>query len=97
MMRPQHALVYASIQGRTMRDKHIALMDLGHQHMTMRDLITATSRPTHGQFLHFVSEQQQGKLAKLCAALSDDDLRTRAATINARPESDRPDPSPIGR
>ncbi|NDD63714.1 MAG: AAA family ATPase [Acidobacteria bacterium] len=97
MMRPQHALVYASIQGRTMRDKHIALMDLGHQHMTMRDLITATSRPTHGQFLHFVSEQQQGKLAQLCAALSDDDLRTRAATINARPESDRPDPSPIGR
>jgi len=97
LLRPQHALVYASIQGRTMRDKHIALMDLGHQHMTMRDLITAMSRPTHGQFLHFVSEQQQAKLLGLCAGLTDEDLRKRAVEINTRPESDRPDPSPVGR
>ena len=52
-LRLQHALCYASIQGRTFRDTHIILLDLDNKNVTMRDLITAMSRPTHGQYLHF--------------------------------------------
>ena len=53
MMRLQHALCYASIQGRTFRDTHIVLLDLDNPNVTMRDLITAMSRPTNGRYLHF--------------------------------------------
>ena len=93
LLRPQHALVYASIQGRTMRDKHITLMDLSHEHMSMRDLITAMSRPTRGEFLHFMSDDEQTKILKDCSELSEEDLRQRAVAIDNRPPSDRPDPS----
>ena len=54
IMRLQHALSYASIQGRTFRDTHIALLDLDSPNVTMRDLITAMSRPTNGRYLHFL-------------------------------------------
>ena len=52
MLRLQHALCYASIQGRTFRDTHIVLLDVDSRNVTMRDLITAMSRPTNGRYLH---------------------------------------------
>ena len=56
IFRLQFALVYASIQGRTCQDMHIALIDLHNPHITVRDIITAMSRPTHGKYLHFVHD-----------------------------------------
>ena len=62
-MRPQHALVYASIQGRTFRDKHIALLDWQSHLFTPRHLIVAISRATHGKFVHVLNhEEEQGLL-----------------------------------
>jgi hypothetical protein len=52
ILRLQHALCYASIQGRTFRDTHLVLLDVDNPNVTMRDLITAISRPTHGRYLH---------------------------------------------
>ena len=56
MLRLQHALCYASIQGRTFTDTHVVLLDLENPHVTMRDIITAMSRPTNGRYLHFGAE-----------------------------------------
>ena len=96
ILRLQHALVYASIQGRTFRQQHIALMDLNHRHFTMRDLITAMSRPTAGEFLHFVSPEQQVTLMQQCEKTKGNDLKLRLL-INHQPPSERPNPSRVGR
>ena len=53
MLRLQRALCDASIQGSsTFRDTHIVLLDVDSPNVTMRDLITAMSRPTNGRYLH---------------------------------------------
>jgi len=62
IFRPQHALVYANIQGRTMREKHICLMDTGNAHFTVRHLIVAISRATHGKYVHVPSRDQEAKI-----------------------------------
>ena len=80
IFRPQFALVYASIQGRTCRE-HIALMGLHHAHLSTRDLITAMSRPTHGKYLHFVEDDAAVLLT--CTA-TDRDLERRAYRPEAR-------------
>ena len=54
LMRPQFGLVYASIQGRTLKEK-ICLMDLHSSKMTVRDIITAMSRPTKQRDLKVMS------------------------------------------
>jgi hypothetical protein len=96
ILRLQHALVYASIQGRTMREQHIGLMDLENEHFTMRDLITAMSRPTHGKYLHFMTPEQQAKLKSDAEKVKNVDLRMRLLTNNREP-SERPTPSRVGR
>ena len=53
ILRLQHALCYASIQGRTFRDTHIVLLDLDNPNVPMREIITAMSRPTTGRYLRF--------------------------------------------
>ena len=66
LMRPQHALVYASIQGRTLRAKHLALMDVWKErYFSVRHLIVAVSRATHGQFVHVLSAEDQAELMTL--------------------------------
>ena len=62
ILRLQHALVYASIQGRTMRQKHICLLNTSHEHFTVRHLIVATSRATHGLYVHVASAEQEEQL-----------------------------------
>ena len=74
ILRPQFALCYASIQGRTFRDKHIGLLDLYSRALTMRDIITATSRPTHGEFLHFISCEHAKSLRDAAERINDTDL-----------------------
>jgi hypothetical protein len=59
-LRMQHALVYASIQGRTMRDKHVAILDWHRQGWSIRTLIVAMSRATHGKFVHIFMRTRRG-------------------------------------
>ena len=59
LLRVQHALVYASIQGRTMRDKHLGLLDVHSRFFTIRHLIVALSRATHGKFLNVFNRTQE--------------------------------------
>ena len=99
ILRLQHALVYASIQGRTMRGS-VALMDLDSPKMTVRDVITAMSRPTRGSDLHFVTQSQQYNMFKSIKDKDDHkefDLRKRVSESKAREPSERPTPSRIGR
>ena len=64
MLRLQHALVHASIQGRTMRNEHIGILDCFTPNFTMRNMIVAMSRATHGKFVHVFSSEQQRDLLK---------------------------------
>ena len=99
LLRPQHALVYASIQGRTMKNS-VCLMDLDSPKVTMRDIITAMSRPTKGTDLHFMSYSQQKQMMEeieenwLCGEL---DLRKRVIDSKHQEPSERPTPSRVGR
>ena len=62
-LRLQHALVHACVQGRTMRNEHIGILDYCTRNFTVRNMIVAMSRATHGQFVHvFSPEQQRGLL-----------------------------------
>ena len=99
ILRPQHALVYASIQGRTMRGS-VALKDLDSPNMTVRDVITAMSRPTKGVDLHFVTRKQQHEMFEAVEnklANNEFDLRKRVNEAKSRGPSGRPTPSRIGR
>jgi hypothetical protein len=62
ILRLQHALVYASIQGRTMRQKRICLLNTDHSHFTVRHLIVAVSRATHGEYVHVADLDQEQEL-----------------------------------
>ena len=64
IFRPQHALVYANIQGRTMREKHICLLDTGNRNFTVRHLIVAISRATHGKYVHVPDREQEAAVKK---------------------------------
>ena len=59
ILRLQHALVYANTQGRTMREKHLALLDTANRNFSVRHLIVATSRATHGKYVHVPSHVQE--------------------------------------
>ena len=101
LMRPQHALVYASIQGRTLKDK-ICLMDLKNPKMTVRDIITAMSRPTRQSDLKVMSTGKQHNFMEDIYERIEHkqfDLQARAAKITARSliPSERRTPSRIGR
>ena len=47
-----HAMCYYTCQGRTIRDRHIVLLDARHKHFSVRALIVGLSRATHGKYLH---------------------------------------------
>ena len=68
VLRVQHALVYASIQGRTMREKHLGLLDTTHTGFTMRHLIVSVSRATHGKYVHIFNSTQAQKCLELADA-----------------------------
>jgi hypothetical protein len=76
--RPQFALRYASIQGRTFRNKHVGLLNVWSRALGMRDIITATSRPTHGGYLHFISYKHARTLVVEAGEIKDTDLRLAA-------------------
>ena len=70
MLRPQHALVHASLQGRTMRNKHLAILDTFTTTFTVRHLIVAMSRATHGKFVHVFSPKQQHAFVETLGSLA---------------------------
>ena len=47
-----HAMCYYTCQGRTVRDRHIVLLDTRQKHFSVRALIVGLSRATHGRHLH---------------------------------------------
>jgi hypothetical protein len=85
VLRLQHALVYANIQGRTLRMKQIGLMDTRHVNFTVRHLIVAVSRATRGEYVHILSEadehERQVRMDALVIKFAD--LRQHADNINA--------------
>ena len=58
-----HALCYYTCQGRTVRDRHILLLDTTHTHLSVRALIVGLSRATHGRWLHVGDEQSEALYA----------------------------------
>ena len=52
LLRLTHAMCYYTIQGRTLRDKKILLIDTDHPNFSRRALIVGLSRATHGNFAH---------------------------------------------
>jgi len=99
LMRPQFSLVYASIQGRTLKER-ICLMDLHSSKMTVRDIITAMSRPTKQSDLKVMSYAAQKNFLDVIyerIAGNELDLQAKALEIAARPVSERRLPSRVGR
>jgi hypothetical protein len=96
VLRLQNALVYASIQGRTIANTHIGLMDLDNPNFTMRDLITAMSRPTAGQYLHLLTVEEQAKVMADFRGAQKNSL-SLLTLANHQPPSERPTPSRVGR
>ena len=59
LLRLTHAMCYYTIQGRTIRDRHILLFDTGHPHFSRRTLIVGLSRATHGKNVHVVTDETE--------------------------------------
>ena len=99
LMRPQFALVYASIQGRTIKNR-LCLMDLKSDKMTVRDIITAMSRPTKQSDLRVMSYTAQKNFLESInerIAAKQLDLHAKALEIAGRVSSERRTPSRVGR
>ena len=101
VMRPQHALLYANIQGRTLKGC-MCLMEVTNDRVSVRDLITAASRPTMMEHLKVMTFQQQQTfmdMIRRMKANGDFNMPVRAQQIIARKAipSERPTPSRVGR
>ena len=73
MLRMTYAFCYYSVQGATLRDRHVVLFDTYHKkYFTLRHLIVGMSRATHGKYVHVLSERQGHALMR--RARSDDSL-----------------------
>ena len=70
MLRMTYGFCYASVQGATLRDRHVVLFDTHHKrhYFTLRHLIVGMSRATHGQYVHVLSAGQEHVLMDLAAA-----------------------------
>ena len=97
-LRLTYALCYANIQGRTLSEKHVCLLDTAHpRYFTTRHLIVGVSRATHGRYVHVASANQEkfimqvayGKASPhLCASLDDYDGFEDMADEVAQPAED---------
>ena len=64
-LRLTEALTYPSAQGRTLRDKHILLMDANERsHFSPRHLVVGLSRATHGNYVHIAQGRQSRAFVK---------------------------------
>ncbi len=67
-LRPMHALCYGSIQGCTMADKRILLLDTQRPQFTLRHLIVGVSRATHQDKVHVADAGYERDLMR-CARM----------------------------
>ena len=56
---PGTCYVLLHVPGRTVRDRHIVLLDTTHQRFSVRALIVGLSRATHGSWLHIGDEESE--------------------------------------
>ena len=59
VLRLTHAMCYFTVQGRTLRDKHLLLLDTTHSHFSRRALVVGMSRATHGSCVHVASNEYE--------------------------------------
>ena len=59
LLRLTHAMCDYTIQGRTIRNKHILLIDTEHRNFPRRALIVGLSRATHGQVVHVADNEAE--------------------------------------
>jgi hypothetical protein len=61
MLRMTYGFCYYSVQGATLRNRHVVLFDTHHKrhYFTLRHLIVGMSRATHGQYVHVLSAEQE--------------------------------------
>jgi hypothetical protein len=83
------------MQGRTFKTS-VGLLDLDSDKITMRDVITAMSRPTRGSDLRFATEEQQARLLGYAGSRTFD-LRKQVEDKRNEPASERPIPTRFGR
>ena len=57
LLRLTHAMCYYTIQGRTLKNKRVLLLDTGANHFTCRALIVGLSRVTHGAHVSVASTE----------------------------------------
>ena len=62
-LRLTHAMCYYTVQGRTIKGRHIVLLDTDHPHFGVRSLIVGLSRATRGRFLHVGDSTSDGLFA----------------------------------
>jgi hypothetical protein len=55
-----------NVQGLTITDQHLTILDMEHAHFTMRHLIVAGSRVTHGKYLHTMRPAEQERFLMRC-------------------------------
>ena len=58
-LRLTHCLCYATVQGITIRNQHLVMLDVLKGHFSLRTLIVAASRVTDGPYLHAATDKQQ--------------------------------------
>ena len=63
-------MCYFTIQGRTLRDQHVLLLDGRSRHFTVRHLIVGLSRVTAGRFAHVATRQQEKEFLEALESLS---------------------------
>ena len=59
LLRLTHAVCYFTVQGRTIENEHILLLDTSHHHFTKRSLIVGASRATHHRYVHVATDEQE--------------------------------------
>ena len=59
LLRLTHAMCYYTIQGRTIKDRRILLIDTEHPNFSRRALIVGLSRATHGQVVHVADNEAE--------------------------------------
>ena len=62
LLRLTHAMCYFTVQGRTLRNKRVLLVDTEHSFFQRRSLIVGLSRATHASLVHVASEEDEERV-----------------------------------
>ena len=61
-LRLSHALCYASVQGLTISEQHVLMLDVEHPHFDVRSLIVGLSRVRSARQIHVATAEQERAL-----------------------------------